>query len=56
MKKIKQIIRLINMVIINIILTVVYFAMILPYRLFIKKPNANWLHGKSIPTNLDRMW
>lgn len=56
MNKIKQIIRFINMVVINIILTVVYFVIILPYRLFIKKPNANWISGNTIQTHLDRMW
>lgn len=56
MKKIKQIIRFINMIVVNIILTAVYFVIILPYRLFIKKPSANWITGKSIQTTLDRMW
>lgn len=56
MKKIKQIIRFINMVVINLILTVVYFVIILPYRLFIKKPSANWISGQSIQTHLDKMW
>lgn len=44
------------MIVVGIILTAVYFVMILPYRLFIKKPSANWINGKYIHTNLDRMW
>lgn len=56
MKKIKRIIKFLNMVVINIMLTAVYFVIILPYRLFFKKPSANWTSGKSIQTNLDRMW
>lgn len=56
MKKIKQIIRFINMIVVGIILSAVYFIIILPYRIFIKKPSANWLSGKSVHTNLDRMW
>jgi hypothetical protein len=56
MKKIKQIIKLVNMMVVGIMLTAVYFVIILPYRLFIKKPSANWVSGKDVQTNLDRMW
>lgn len=56
MKKIKQIIKLINMMVVGIMLTAVYFVIILPYRLFIKKPSTNWVSGKDVQTNLDRMW
>ena len=56
-EKIRNIIKLINIVIVKLILTITYILIFIPYRLFIKKPDSGWINQY---TNWDfdfnRMW
>ena len=56
MKKIRRIIRAINITIVKVLLTIAYIVIIFPYRMFVKKPEAGWAKPKQVPTDLTKMW
>ena len=56
MKKIRRIIRAINIAIVKVLLTIAYVVIILPYKLFVRKPEAKWAKPQQAPTDLTKMW
>ena len=56
MKKIRRIIRAINIAIVKVLLTIAYAVIILPYKLFVKKPESTWTKPQQAPTDLTKMW
>lgn len=56
MKKIRRIIRAINIAIVKVLLTIAYIVIILPYRMFVKKPEAGWAKPQQATTDLSKMW
>lgn len=56
MKKIRRIIRAINIAIVKILLTIAYVVIIFPYKLFVKKPEATWTKPQQLTTDLSKMW
>ena len=56
MKKIRRIIRAINIAIVKVLLTIVYVVIIMPYKLFVRKPEATWAKPQQAPTDLTKMW
>lgn len=51
----KQIAKWINISIVKCILTIVYFVVLLPYRLFMKKPESHWIEDEDY-FDPNKMW
>ncbi len=57
MKKIKLYIKKSNILIIKILLSMVFFMIIIPYHFFIKRPNQTWInHDNEQFPDLRYMW
>ena len=56
MKKIRRIIRAINIAIVKVLLTMAYIVILMSYRLFVRKPEAKWAKPQQAPTDLTKMW
>ena len=56
METIKKLIYTLNMTIVKILLMVVYYLIITPYRLFMKNPNSQWIIDDNTKFDIGKMW
>ena len=56
MKKLRRIIKNINIAIAKVLFTIAYVVIIMPYKLFVRKPGANWAKPEQSLSDLTKMW
>jgi hypothetical protein len=58
MTTIKKILKVVNALVVKIVLSLVYFIIIWPYRLLMKKPSTTWKESKQTYSvgDMDKMW
>ena len=58
MTTIKKTLKVVNGLVVKIVLSLVYFIIIWPYRLLMKKPSTTWKESKQTHSvgDMDKMW
>ena len=56
MKRIKILVKYINLALVFMLLAITYFLIITPYRLFMSRPKSDWIEHDGKVTGTQNMW